>query len=195
MYKPDRRSAIGCPRCAATILPAATACPKCGMAADEAATQSARLHAGRPRKSRGYNAAVMLVIGLVCIYLAVVSMMLVSKAIRPNAGETDNRYVSPEPTELPLSAGEGHWNGFDYVFATRPEGTVVTFTPFLPAADATVVAAMRHVATHILKIDMSSGMAYPEGRNIVLRSRGRRVVFLIVKEDNGQVHSFVMRRD
>jgi hypothetical protein len=104
---------------------------------------------------------------------------------------------STSATASSMSAGSSEWNSFRYTYQWTDEGFLVTFTPFLPRNDDVVVGAMRHVAERHFNVRSTvapSFMTENDRTFIVLGADGVMVMFLPIKEDTGEVHSFIVRR-
>jgi hypothetical protein len=80
------------------------------------------------------------------------------------------------------------------VYIDSSEGLIVTFQPFLPRNDAIVVGAMRHVARALADTNIDKADPWLEDGLINFHTGVRRVSFLIVKEDTGEIHSFKMQK-
>lgn len=96
--------------------------------------------------------------------------------------------------------GNARFGTYRYSWQRTGERVAATFAPrMLPRNDAVVIGAMRHVAMNSFNADLSD--AQPElvpsamGVNVLrFVSAGKVYDFTIIKEDTGEVHSFVIER-
>ena len=94
--------------------------------------------------------------------------------------------------------GSGDWAGFHYTFRTEDGRTVVTFRPFLPRDNETVVNAVRAVASTVYGEDLSRAEPSLERQNgitTIVLSQDYTTVWVVLLKDAGEVHSVSMTMD
>ncbi|MCC7178436.1 MAG: hypothetical protein IT177_08600 [Acidobacteria bacterium] len=94
----------------------------------------------------------------------------------------------------PPSAHQGAYGAFQFTYTSQGDSVVATFTPMLPADDATVLGAVRAVAGRAFGVDLTNSATRLEGREIALSTPNGVFYAMLVKQDTGQVHSIRIRR-
>ena len=120
-------------------------------------------------------------------------------------GWIHGKLVSTErPTKRPPAKsqreGKGKYGRHTYTYLRDGDRYAVTFRPFLPRDDGIVIGAMLEVINNVygkhLGVDLTPELVPREGANLV-RFKGKKhyYYFLLIKEDTGEVHSFMMWRE
>jgi len=102
--------------------------------------------------------------------------------------------------ERPSTAGEGTYGDHHYTYRKTEGKYFVLFDPVLPRDDATVIGAMLELINtaygkHLL-VGLTPKLVERDGKNVI-RFEGKKhyYLFLLFKEDTGEVSSFRMWRE
>ncbi|HXG88947.1 MAG TPA: hypothetical protein VNJ02_11470 [Vicinamibacterales bacterium] len=201
-----------CPFCAEDVQDAAVVCKHCARdipAASLSARPTSALN--QPVKLGGALPGLAIIGGGVIIYMMM--LLLADFYPQPTPSEPRQQPANSQPPSEPrqqpaesnspaadaaptvIKTDSGQWSKFKYVYIETTDGTIVTFTPFLPRNDAVLMGAFSHASRRFLNIDLATAEPSLEDGWIVFNTPKAKVSFFIVKEDTGEVHSFRIRKE
>lgn len=132
---------------------------------------------------------------VICLALISAVVGCTSKDHGDTPSKTGSRTKAERETaSLFEKEGQGQYLSYKYFYAKEGDQMAVHFSPFLPRNDATVIGAMKDVISTIYGervVDATPSIVTRRGTNLIkLKGDRYSYLFLLIKEDTGEVHSF-----
>jgi len=118
----------------------------------------------------------------------------------PGTHEVGWIYKKLVSSTKPPTKGSGTYSGHGYTYLRAKGSYLVRFSPVLPRDDATVIGAMMELINTIygkhLLDNLTPTLVERDGRNLIrFKGKTHNYLFLLFKEDSGEVSSFSMWKE